>query len=472
MPQMDSLQDTIAAIATPPGRGGIGVVRISGPRAREVAEPILRSKRPLAPGQARFAELLDPAGVLDGGTPAVLDQVVVTFFEAPRSYTSEDVVEISLHGSPVLLDAVLRFAMTRGARLAEPGEFTRRAFLSGRFDLTRAEAVRDLIDSSTLHQARVAAAQLNGSISKVVAPAKRLLVTLIAGLEAGIDFAEDDLETMPPEQVAGAIAPILAPLKDMATSFTLGRTIKEGFLVALAGQPNAGKSSLFNRLLGRNRAIVTAQPGTTRDPISERLNVGGIPVELIDTAGLRELSAEAAYEAERAGIERTRSSLAEAHHVLLIVDATALPAASPALAQMDAETVASLAGRPYTVVLNKVDLLSEKQREGVERAFPEGVCVSAVSGEGCEGLRGVLERVLIAEPASVEAVLVTSVRQQSAIETALACLNRAYEGAGFTPHEMLLLDLYEALRALDELTGDTTPDAILGEIFSTFCIGK
>ena len=466
------LQDTIAAIATPPGRGGIGVVRFSGPLALKIAEPLFRFGRPLAPGQARYAELLDPVSLREKRTPAVLDQAVVTFFQAPNSYTSEDVIEISLHGSPVLLDTVLRYALANGARLAEPGEFTQRAFLSGRLDLTRAEAVRDLIDSSTLHQARVAAAQLGGSISKAIAPIKRQLVTLIAGLEAGIDFAEDDLDAVSADDTSGAIEQILAPLHALSKTFERGRAVKEGLIVALAGQPNVGKSSLFNRLLGRNRAIVTAQPGTTRDPIAERLAVAGIPVEMIDTAGLRDLSDEAKHEAERAGIDRTRSSIAEAHHVLLIVDGTAAVLTSPALPTLDAETLASLSGRPATVVMNKTDLLSQDQQEALAEAFPEAIQVSALRGEGLDRLWSLLERVLGKEPPSAEGLLVTNVRQQNAIAQAINSLNQAREGTDSIPHEMLLLDLYEALRSLDELTGDTTPDSILHEIFSTFCIGK
>ena len=440
--------------------------------ALAITAPIVRNKRPLTPGQARFAELLDPASLGTDQKPTVLDQAVVTFFQAPHSYTSEDVVEISLHGSPVLLDTVLRYALSKGARLAEPGEFTQRAFLSGRFDLTRAEAVRDLIDSSTLHQARIAAAQLSGSISKMITPVKRQLVTLIAALEAGIDFAEDDLDTMPTEEVSKQLNQVAVPLQELTATFELGRTVKEGFLVALAGQPNAGKSSLFNRLLGRNRAIVTAQPGTTRDPVSEHLSVAGIPVELIDTAGLRELSDDAVHEAERAGIDRTRSSLAEAHHVLLIVDSTAVDHPIPVLPVHDAETLAGLTGRLVTVILNKADLLSQAQLESMAEAFPDAVLVSALRGEGIDRLRAVLERVLVVEAPSAEATLVTSVRQQDAISRAVASLRQAYKGVGSVPHEMLLLDLYEALRSLDELTGDTTPDSILNEIFSTFCIGK
>lgn len=465
--------DTIVAIATPPGRGGIGVVRLSGPLARSIAEPILRLTSPLAHGRARFAHLLDPTA-LAGSEPApVLDQAVVTFFAAPNSYTSEDVVEISLHGAPVLLEAVLRHSIASGARIAAPGEFTQRAYLSGRLDLTAAEAVRDLIDSSTLHQARVAAAHLGGSVSRAVAAPKSELVTLIATLEAGIDFAEDDIETLPAAGILEAIDRVASPLRALAATFAYGRILREGVTVALAGQPNAGKSSLFNRLLGRDRAIVTAQPGTTRDLIAEQFHFGVVPVELVDTAGLRELSAEAVHEAERAGIERTRSTLAEAHHILLVVDAATVDPHHPTLAATDRETLRSLQGRPATLVFNKSDLLTQATRSTLIAAFPDALPLSSTTGEGLQTLCAKLENTFAAEKPSGDTALITNLRQQAAIAQALARLSTATEGAhAGTPHEILLLDLHAALAALDELTGTTTAEAILQQIFSTFCIGK
>ena len=464
--------DTIVAIATPPGRGGLGIVRLSGPDAVRIVLPLLRLRSPLAPGRARFAELLDPESLGADEGPTVLDEAVATYFAAPHSYTGEDVVELSLHGSPVLLHAVIRFALAQGARLAEPGEFTRRAFLSGRLDLTRAEAVRDLIDSTTLHQARVAAAQLGGSISRAIAPAKRALLTLIATLEAGIDFAEDDLDTFPTSEIPDAVEAIAEPLRALLATSAHGRTLRDGLTIALVGQPNAGKSSLFNRLLGRERSIVTGTPGTTRDTVSEPFSVRGIPVQLVDTAGLREMSAVVEIdEAESAGIARTLTTLAEADQILLVVDAKRLDGAG--LNAEEAEVLRASVGRPVVMVLNKMDLLDEAQRTRLRREFGDAVQLSSVTGEGVDGLIARLDSTLAATAPSADTALITSLRQQTSLEAAVEALSAAGLSAKRgIPHEMILLDLYGALTGLDELTGLTEHEDILKEIFSTFCIGK
>src|SRR6202167_6312414 len=307
--------ETIVAIATPPGRGGIGIVRLSGPDAVSIAEPMLRLRNPLAHVQARFADLLD----LD--TQEKLDEAVVTFFAAPHSYTGEDVVEVAAHGSPVILETLVRQALRGGVRLAAPGGGTQRAFLSGRIDLTQAEAVHDLIEAHTLYQARVAAQQLHGALSRRVKPIKEGLVALIALLEAGIDFAEDDIDVLPGVEIVKRVDELRALLQPVADSFARGRIVHAGLMLAIVGRPNAGKSSLFNRLVQRERAIVTAAPGTTRDLVTERVSLGGIPVELVDTAGMR----EASDEAEQIGIRKSREALADADMVLMVLDATAAP---------------------------------------------------------------------------------------------------------------------------------------------------
>ena len=286
------LDDTIVAISTPPGRGGLGVVRLAGPDARSIAAPLLRLKSGLEPNRAVFGELIEP------GTQQRIDEVVVTFFAKPHSYTTDDIVEISAHGSPVVLRHIVELALARGARLADPGEFTLRAFLNGRLDLTQAEAVRDLIDSQTLYQARVAAQQLGGALSHLLSPIKQKLVELIATLEAGVDFAEDDVSVLPGPQILARIESVAAPLRELCRSFAYGKLVHEGLTLAIVGRPNVGKSSLFNCLVERERAIVTAAPGTTRDLVTETVAIGGIPVHLVDTAGIRQAPNEAEAEAE------------------------------------------------------------------------------------------------------------------------------------------------------------------------------
>ena len=289
-----NLDDTIVAIATPAGRGGIGVVRLAGTEAKQIALPMLRLKHPLEPGRAVFGELIEPetapvgtAGQSPVGGASRIDEVVVTYFPKPHSYTTDDIIEISAHGSPVVLRHIVELCVAAGARLAEPGEFTMRAFLNGRIDLTQAEAVRDLIDSQTLYQAKVAAQQLEGALSRRLQPIKQALVELIAVLEAGIDFAEDDVSVMQDAAILDRIAAVRTPLQQLSATFAYGKIVHEGLTLAIVGRPNVGKSSLFNRLVERERAIVTATPGTTRDLVSETVAIGGIPVKLVDTAGIR-----------------------------------------------------------------------------------------------------------------------------------------------------------------------------------------
>ncbi len=471
--------DTIAAIATPPGRGGIGIVRLSGPEALSLTRHLI-DKPDFTPNHARFCHLLDPA------TGQRLDEAVVTYHQAPKSYTGEDVVEIAAHGSPVLLDHLLRLLLQAGARLANPGEFTERAFLSGRLDLTQAEAVRDLIDAQTLLQAQTAAGQLGGALSRRIAPLKHDLVTLIATLEAGIDFAEDDTPVLAPSALRERLGAIQASMSTLEGTFQRGRLIAEGVTLAIVGRPNAGKSSLFNRLLDRDRSIVTAEAGTTRDTVAERLSIGGIPVELIDTAGLREASSEA----ERIGILRSREAFADAGLVLLVLDSTA------PLDEEERALLHAARGRPLVVALNKADLLPNIASEpapppaaadlpsvaeplaflggGLDRLLPgtPAVPTSALTGEGVEALRAAIHARLSGSTAPGTATL-TNLRQHSAVSAALTAVSAALTAADQSvPHELLLLDLHAALAALDALTGITTADDILNRIFSTFCIGK
>jgi len=475
--------DTIAAISTPPGRGGIGIVRLSGPQAASIAAQLVRPHQPLEHAHARLADVIDfqkAAGATQEAAGATqeagdaeaepIDEALVTFFGAPNSYTSEDLVEIAAHGSPVVLELLLRRALELGARLAEPGEFTQRAFLAGRLDLTQAEAVRDLIDAQTLTQARQAASQMGGALSRRAAPAKQSLVELIALLEAGIDFAEDDIDVTPQAEIARRIDEITPTLAALEASFARGRIVHDGLTLAIVGRPNVGKSSLFNRLVERDRAIVTASPGTTRDLVTERISLGGIPIELVDTAGFREGARELLEEAEQLGIRRSHEALADAAIVLIVLDAT------QPLDDEDQRLLAAVDGRPAIVALNKSDLLkgevgSASPAQPAVEEIP-AILTSALTGDGIAELR---EQILSLATggAAAEPGMLTNLRQHQAVATALSALDDAAKAsAGNIPHEMILIDLYRGLWALDSLTGQTTSDDILNLIFSTFCIGK
>jgi tRNA modification GTPase len=462
-----NLDDTIVAIATPPGRGGIGVVRLAGPEAKAIAAPMLRLRHELQPGQAIFGELIDPCGAdapIREKDSARIDEVVVTYFQNPHSYTTDDIVEISAHGSPVVLRYIVELVLASGARLAEPGEFTMRAFLNGRLDLAQAEAVRDLIDSQTLFQAKVAAQQLEGSLSNRLKPIKQKLIELIALLEAGIDFAEDDVSVAPDETILKAIAAARAPLEQLSASFAYGKLVHEGLTLAIVGRPNVGKSSLFNRLIERDRAIVTAQPGTTRDLVSETVAIGGVPVRLVDTAGIR----RALDEAESIGIRKSMEALADADLVLVVLDAT------QPIADEDRELLSQVEGRCAIVVANKCDLKSSQF--SVPGSNLPVVETSALTGAGIAELRSAILARAAGDATphiEIESGFLTNARHQKLVNEALAALDKAAGAVpARVPHEMLLLDLYNALRALDEITGVTTTDDILTLIFGTFCIGK
>jgi tRNA modification GTPase len=460
-----NIDDTIVAIATPPGRGGIGVVRIAGPEARAIALPMLRLKHKLESGRAILGDLIElgaDQNPAQEASPGRIDEVVVTYFAKPHSYTTDDMVEISAHGSPVVLRHIVELVLAGGARLAEPGEFTMRAFLNGRIDLAQAEAVRDLIESQTLYQAKVAAQQLEGALSRRLQPIKQKLVELIAVLEAGIDFAEDDVSVLPHQQILQHLRGVKVFLESLSASFAYGKMVHQGLTLAIVGRPNVGKSSLFNCLVERERAIVTATPGTTRDLVSETVALGGIPVQLVDTAGIR----RALDEAETIGIRKSMEALADSDLVVVVFDS------SQPLAAEDQELLGNVAGRPFVLVENKTDIrsadffISDSQLPRVR--------TSAVTREGIPELRHEILRHVGGETGiQSEAGFLTNMRHLALVRESLSALSIAEQAVGNrVPHEMLLLDLYSALRALDEITGATTNDDILSLIFSRFCIGK
>jgi tRNA modification GTPase len=455
------LQDsaTIAAVATPPGYGGIGVIRVSGKDSLPFVRRLLRrADEPLPPNLSALHHIIHPE------TKLLVDEAIITYFKAPHSFTGEDVVELSCHGSPVILAEVLRLLTSFGARVAEPGEFTFRAFLNRRIDLTQAEAINDLIHATTGYQAQLAARQLNGELSRSLKGIKDNLVEMIVYFESSVEFVEDDLDALDIEKFGRRLDEVTAHLSRLISSFRLGRLIKNGVRLALVGRPNVGKSSLFNSLLGRNRAIVTAIPGTTRDTVTEHFALHGVPVELVDTAGMRETEDVV----ERLGVERTVAAVSDADLVAGIVEAHSLP---------PPEDVEFILGLPLSIlIVNKVDLglvLPGELMQKLSRGAPT-VMVSALTGQGIDELLGQLRRLLLPEsPSAFEGSLVTNERHCRALESTLAAIRRAREDlhSGHS-EEIVLVGLHQALHHLGTITGETLIGDILDQIFSTFCIGK
>jgi tRNA modification GTPase len=445
--------DTIVAIATPPGRGGLGVVRISGPDAARVAREISDVRDALVARHATLATVR--------GTAGALDQAVLTYFPAPRSYTAEDVVEVSAHGSPLLLRSIVAACMERGARLAEPGEFTLRAFLRGRIDLVQAEAVRDLVDAVTPLQARAAFDQLEGTLTHSIQRIDAALFDLTARLEASLDFPEEGYHFVDPGSAACEIEDVEAMIAALLRDAERGRLVREGAHVVIAGCPNAGKSSLFNALAGAGRAIVTDVPGTTRDLLTETVEIEGVPVTLVDTAGVHE-SASDVVEAE--GIARAHAARAIAEVLVVVLDR------SRPLSAEDRALAAEAASTRSVVVVNKSDLPAAWD---AARDMPEAILVSAVSGDGLDALRTAIVRALTGGEPRREAPAITNVRHVELLNRARAALARGAAAARQgTPEEFVLTDLHGARGALEEVTGARTAEDTLAAIFSRFCVGK
>lgn len=460
--------DTIAAISTPPGRGGIGVVRLSGPTAIDIATSIFHSQsgsRLDEPNRAQFGRIIDPT------TSEIIDEVILTFFKSPHSYTGEDVVEISCHGSPIILGRVLQLTIERGARIAEPGEFTFRAFLNKRIDLTQAQAVRDVINAQTGYQARVATKQLEGALSLRLTPLKDTLVEVIVHLESSVEFVEDDISPQAIEMLLTKLTKVIEALTAIADSFSFGRYLREGFDLAIVGRPNVGKSSVFNRLIGSDRAIVTELPGTTRDALYESTSISGVPVRLIDTAGIRETTDLV----ESIGISRSRSAIADADISLLVLDA------SSSLRNDDLELLDSVPEARRIIALNKTDLPNQLEEQAYEETgihladwLDNLVSISALTGNGFEELTAkIFERLSGDAATERDDIMLTDARQHAAVRRAVELLQNAREMMTQRElEEVILLRLHGALIALGEITGETLTEDILGQIFATFCIGK
>jgi len=428
------------------------VVRLSGADALRIANE-LTTATAFAPKQVTLCKLVEPDG-------AVIDEVLVTYFKAPHSLTGEDVIEFSCHGSPAVLRKLIDLTLKQGARLAGPGEFTLRALANGKVNLAQAEAIRDLISAQTEAAAKQAVRQLDGELSRALEPFKQQLIEVIVVLESALEFVEDDLPLPQVLALDQRLALVQSGAQKLAASYRLGHLLQDGIKVAIAGSPNVGKSSIFNKLVERDRAIVTELPGTTRDTLSETIDVDGIPIELTDTAGVR----DTVDGIEQLGIERTQNAIAEADMVLVVLDG------SCALGDEDREVLRRTAHIRREIVLNKSDLASFGTSNG---DLPGGLKVSAITGEGLDTLRtAILKRF---DTATLESgsLLVTNARHHDLllrVETEL--MNGRTELESRSSEEVVLAPLHNALRLLGEITGETTTEDILSEIFATFCIGK
>ena len=457
---------TIVALATPAGRSGIGVVRLSGSGSLEIACTLIDgSNDSLRPRFAHLKLLRDPSN------GEMIDEAIVTFFKAPNSFTGEDVVEISCHGSPVLLRRVIDSCLNLGARIAGPGEFSLRALANGRMNLTEAEAIRDLIDAQTTAAARQAVRQLRGEFSHALQPLKDDLLTVIVVLESALEFVEDDLPATEFEKMRSQLAAISTELGKIASTFKTGNLIREGIRVAIVGRPNVGKSSLFNALLGTDRAIVTDIAGTTRDQLHEKLSINDIPVSLIDTAGLRETFDTV----ESIGVERSRRTMADADLVIAMLDI------SEKETDEDVEILQSVESVPHLVVLNKVDKVDTETVREFRRqlesqlgdATPRILTLSAKTHQGLDTLKREIVEPFSPEQISSDGFLVSDARHYD-------LLHRATDEIGHsialldqnTTEELILVGLHNALRYLGQITGETTTEDMLTRIFATFCIGK
>jgi tRNA modification GTPase len=451
--------DTIVALSTPPGRSGIGVLRLSGARSLEILRRLVRDAT-FSP-EPNHASLKN---IRELETEDVLDQALITFFKAPHSFTGEDVVELSCHGSPVLLRRMLDLILSLDARAASPGEFTLRAVANGRINLAQAEAIRDLINAQTGAAVRLAARQMRGELSARLQPLKDALLEIIVLLESSIEFVEDDLPEVAVDGLSANLFDLIQNLEKLSSTFHEGRLLREGLKVTLAGRPNVGKSSVFNSLLSLDRAIVTDIPGTTRDSLSEVISLQGIPVSLTDTAGVRASDDRI----ENMGVERSRRAMADADLIVLVLDG------SQSLTVEDRQILAEVEDITHLIALNKKDLSTFNYHEIRQTHKHLAIVdISAKTGEGFDALRDAILKPFATRDTHDTGLLITDARHfdllqraQSALRSSAKLLEeRASE-------ELVLVGLHNALRFLGEITGETTPDDILSRIFTTFCIGK
>lgn len=455
--------DTIAAIATPWGEGGIAIVRLSGPQAIEIAEKIFKGKRKSLRSMSTYT--MAYGYIVDPSTGEEVDEVIVSLMRAPYSYTKEDVVEINCHGGTLVASRVLELVLAAGARLAEPGEFTRRAFLNGRIDLTQAEAVLEIVRAKSEEAIRIANRKLKGEFGKRLSSLRGKLLNLLSWVEASLDFPEEDLPLISSEDIERGIKEVLTAIDKIISSARAGFIYREGVRVVICGKPNVGKSSLLNALLQEARAIVTSIPGTTRDLIEEVLNIKGVPIRLVDTAGIR----RAKDEVEMEGVSRSLSQIENADLILLVLDAS-LP-----LEEEDISVIGRVKGKRVIVVYNKKDLPQRINPEEVKRFFPSSkeVWISALYEDGIDELKEeILKEIQSGMDLSGE-VWMTSLRNIELLEKVRFSLRDSLDSLRKgLPYDIVSIGVQEALRSIGAITGEEWTEELLDIIFSQFCIGK
>lgn len=457
------INDTIAGISTAVGNSGITVIRLSGPQAFLIADVIFKGKSTV---QEQESHTIQYGKIISPKTGDIVDEVLLTKMESPRTYTREDVVEINSHGGYTIARTLLNLLYESGARPAEPGEFTRRAFLNGRIDLSQAEAVMDIIQARTQRVSKVAVKQLEGSVSKKLDDIREMLISLLSAIEVNLDYPEYDAEEVTLAQAGNTTKEIIGILDELINSFSFGKLLREGMEAVIAGRPNVGKSSLMNRLTRKNRSIVTDIPGTTRDIIEEYINIKGIPVKLVDTAGVRETSDKV----EQQGVERSVKAISEADFAIVMADAHTL------LTEEDEIILKKVQeeGKPFVLCFNKVDLIKEEKRERLKKNMPEAVFMSITEDIGIEALE---ERIFKFATENVQdmdnQVLITNTRHENQLKKAKSYLEAVYTASqtGMTL-DMVALDLKAALEELGKITGHYADEDVINAIFSRFCIGK
>ncbi|HYV24838.1 MAG TPA: tRNA uridine-5-carboxymethylaminomethyl(34) synthesis GTPase MnmE [Pyrinomonadaceae bacterium] len=454
--------DTIVALATPPGRSGIGIVRLSGPQSLGILRQLLRSET-FAPQP----NMLTLHSIFDPEKGDVLDQAMVCYFKAPHSFTGEDVVELHCHGSPILLRGIVDAALKLNARMADPGEFSLRAVSHGRMNLSEAEAIRDLIEAHTDAGLKQATRQLKGEVSNILQPLKDDLLKVIVRLESSLEFVEDDLPSVEAKEILASLRCVRLECDRLAATFSRGRLLRDGLRVTLLGRPNTGKSSIFNRLLGHGRSIVTDIPGTTRDTITESIGIEGIPIVLTDTAGVR----TATDQIESIGVDRTKREAADSDLVILVIDG------SEELRTEDQAAMSEVAKARYVIALNKSDVptfsITRSESLSINGNSPAVIAVSAKTGDGIDTLRTAIIQPYVNGRATGDGLLIMNARHHDLLVRASDAVQQSEDSLDArASEEIVLVGLHNALRYLGDITGETTSDEILGRIFSTFCIGK